>query len=601
MENKPATPSVESLPPYLRKYCATQDYARYTPREHASWRFIMRQNLEFFRDHAVSVYQRGLLLTGIPLDRIPRISEMDEALGKLGWGAVPVVGFIPPAAFLEFQARGCLPIATDMRSLEHIAYTPAPDIVHEAAGHAPIIADPEYAAYLRQYAAMAQKAIISSEDIEVYEAIRLLSDIKENPDTRSGEIERAEANLKSTTAKVTHLSEATLVARMAWWTVEYGLLGTGKNPKIFGAGLLSSVGESRNCLSDRVKKLPLSIGCIDVSYDITKPQPQLFVAASVQHLKDVLAEFDRTMSYRKGGIHGLQCAMKAKNTTTTTLDSGVQIGGTLATWESADQKRVDFLKFNGPTQICFDGQELPDQSRRRHPDGFSSPIGRWTLDSSRQPSTFQPDDLSGLGLRKGTQGRIQFVNGFEVQGVLAEAIWRHEKLVLLTFHDCTVKRGDQVYFKPEWGPFDMVVGEEVISVHGGPASPAEFGTTNMGQAKTSPGRSSPFTGDELTSFEVYQQLRQLRLDISKNLTGEATLTRLQAAANALPKTHTSDWLIALEILEIARQSCDIRAGEPNWLKSVRSRLDDNAKKADESTRAAIGRGLALVDKSDVVH
>jgi phenylalanine-4-hydroxylase len=69
---------------------------------------------------------------------------MNDILGTIGWGAVAVDGFIPPAAFMEFQAYKVLVIACDMRQIHHIEYTPAPDIVHEAAGHAPIIVDREY-------------------------------------------------------------------------------------------------------------------------------------------------------------------------------------------------------------------------------------------------------------------------------------------------------------------------------------------------------------------------------------------------------------------------------------------------------------------------
>src|SRR5262245_3622449 len=127
--------ATQALPPYLKKYVAEQRYDKYSPEDHAAWRFIMRQNRDFFSRHAVSIYREGLGKTGITLDRMPRIDEMDRCLSAFGWGAVPVVGFIPPAAFLEFQARGVLPIACDMRTIQHIAYTPAPDIVHEAAGH----------------------------------------------------------------------------------------------------------------------------------------------------------------------------------------------------------------------------------------------------------------------------------------------------------------------------------------------------------------------------------------------------------------------------------------------------------------------------------
>ena len=89
---------------------------------------------------------------------------------------------------------------------------------------------------------------------------------------------------------------------MHWWTVEYGLIGTINNPKIYGAGLLSSVGESQNCLKSNVKKIPLTIDCINYSYDITEQQPQLFVAQDFSDLVDILSEFEKTMTFNKEKI-----------------------------------------------------------------------------------------------------------------------------------------------------------------------------------------------------------------------------------------------------------------------------------------------------------
>ena len=108
---------------------------------------------------------------------------MNRILKEIGWAAVSVDGFIPPNAFMEFQAYNVLVIASDMRTINHIEYTPAPDIIHEAAGHAPIIANPEYAEYLRRFGEIGSKAISSAKDYEMYEAIRLLSILKENPNS----------------------------------------------------------------------------------------------------------------------------------------------------------------------------------------------------------------------------------------------------------------------------------------------------------------------------------------------------------------------------------------------------------------------------------
>src|SRR5207237_1455132 len=126
--------AVQLLPKHLLQFAVDQRYEEYTPVDHAVWRFIMRQNIFFLKEYAHKVYFQGLLDTGISFERIPRIEEMNDILGRIGWGAVAVDGFIPPAAFMEFQAYKVLVIACDMRQIHHIEYTPTLDIVHEDDG-----------------------------------------------------------------------------------------------------------------------------------------------------------------------------------------------------------------------------------------------------------------------------------------------------------------------------------------------------------------------------------------------------------------------------------------------------------------------------------
>ena len=92
-------------------------------------------------------------------------------------------------------------------------------------------------------------------------------------------------------------SEMALLSRLHWWTVEYGLIGTLENPKIYGAGLLSSIGESVSCLEPNVKKIPYSIDAANTAFDITTKQPQLFVCRDFKHLSDVLEEFASRMAF----------------------------------------------------------------------------------------------------------------------------------------------------------------------------------------------------------------------------------------------------------------------------------------------------------------
>src|SRR4029079_3283995 len=217
-------------------------------------------------------------------ERIPRIEEMNDILAKIGWGAGGVEGFIAPAALMEVQAYKVVEIACDMRQIHPIEDTPAPDIVHEAAGHAPIIVDREYSKYLQRFGEVGAKAMQSRKDFELYEAIRHLSILKELPNSDPKEVEEATREVERRQKNLGEPSEMALLSRLHWWTVEYGLIGTLENPKIYGAGLLSALGESVWCLEAAVKKIPYSIDAMNQPFDITTKQPQLFVCRDFKHL-----------------------------------------------------------------------------------------------------------------------------------------------------------------------------------------------------------------------------------------------------------------------------------------------------------------------------
>ena len=90
------------IPNHLKEYIVTQDYNEYTNIDHACWNFIMKISRDFFKDHAHHSYLEGLGKTGITIDCIPKISDMDDKLQKIGWRAVPVRGFLPPTIFKTF-------------------------------------------------------------------------------------------------------------------------------------------------------------------------------------------------------------------------------------------------------------------------------------------------------------------------------------------------------------------------------------------------------------------------------------------------------------------------------------------------------------------
>ena len=210
MMSMPAKPSsqtptqraIDCLPTHLRRYVVDQNHDAYTPRDHAVWRHIMHRLTDRLKDTAHASYLSGLAATGIGLERIPSLDEMNQKLVALGWSVVGVRGFIPPAVFTELQSLGVLAIAADIRSHEHIGYTPAPDIVHESAGHAPILTDHRYAEYLKRCGEAGFRAIASVEDQAVYEAIRNLSVVKEDPVATEDEIRLAEERLRAASPRL---------------------------------------------------------------------------------------------------------------------------------------------------------------------------------------------------------------------------------------------------------------------------------------------------------------------------------------------------------------------------------------------------------------
>ncbi len=578
-----AKKTLDRIPPQLATYVVDQDYEKYTARDHAVWRFIMRNAKEFLSEHAHPSYLSGLEKTGVPINYIPHVSEMDARLSEFGWGAVCVRGFIPPLVFLEFQSNRILPIAADMRSLEHFDYTPAPDIVHEAAGHAPILADQGYREYLAKYAQVARRAIFSIEDVRLYEAIRVLSDVKENPDSTPQLIMKAEEELHRAYQSITWVSEAAKVARMYWWSVEYGLIGDLKQPMLYGAGLLSSLGESRDCLDTKVKKVPFSLACIEASYDITEPQPQLFVAKDFSELMDVLEELEKSLAFRKGGVEALSLAHKAQSLCTVRLDSGIEVSGVLVEF-TVEKDHVVFLKWGGPVQLCYEGSELKGQGRQRHPDGFSGPIGKWLgINDSKSPSDLSDNELVQIGLRVGQVSQLTTQAGFKIVGHLKSVTRNAEgKILLLSWVDCTVLRQDKVYFDPSWGEFDLAVGESVISVYGGPADWRSFGEGDFGKSSTQPGRMTPFLDREKQLFSLYQDLRSLREEAGQ-LGRENKILQLQKIAEKVHSSYPEEWLIAIEIIELFH-SLTLREEDYPWFDKMTKRVLDLTKYSKNQAR-----------------
>lgn len=573
-------PQVAALPAHLKQFIVDQHYEHYTPVDHAVWRYVMRQNYSYLKDVAYYPYIPGLQKAGLTIEKIPDLQDMNNALGKIGWGAVTVDGFIPPAAFMEYQAYRVLVIAADIRQLNHIEYTPAPDIIHESAGHAPIIADKDYHEYLSYFGSIGAKAMFSAQDFELYESIRALSILKEMPDANPEEVAAAEQRVAWQQDNMGEPSEMALLSRLHWWTVEYGLIGTLENPKIYGAGLLSSIGESASCMMEEVQKLPYTIDAVKYSYDITKTQPQLFVTPTFQNLIDVLEQFADTMSFRRGGAYGLQKAVDSKNTCTAIYSSGLQVSGTFTELATDEQGRVSFLKSNGPTALAFANKQLNGHGKNYHKDGFSSPVGK-LKDKDKPLEDFTADDLEMAGLVTGQDASLEFESGITLSGKVKNLHTEGEKLLLITFTKCTVKDiAGKLLFDPSWGVYDMAVGQSITSVFCGAADKDAFLEIAY---KSNTGTHHP-THDYRTVelHKLYQQVRDRRH------TG-GDYGYLGNAWMMLQRYHYDDWLCALEILELLEHE----QAEPRLAKEIQTFLERKAANQPEYKKL-ITDGLYLI-------
>ncbi|MGD9487420.1 MAG: aromatic amino acid hydroxylase [Calditrichaceae bacterium] len=571
-----------SIPEHLRQFVVEQNYDRYTSRDQAVWRYIMRRNLSFLKKHAHPAYFDGLKKTGISADRIPDIGEMNDALSKIGWRAVVVDGFIPPAAFMEFQMHKILVISAEIRTIQHILYTPAPDIVHEAAGHAPIIADEQYSRFLQKVGEYGSKAFSSKLDYEIYEAIRYLSIIKEYPDASEEDLVRAEKELSKKIAANTAPSEATLLSRLHWWTVEYGLIGTADDFKIYGAGLLSSVGESKNCLNPIVKKLPLAINTVNYNYDITKEQPQLFIAHNWTHLNQVLEEFADSMCFRTASVECINTAIDSKNVATVELSSGIQVSGKFNKVITNSENQAVYIETIGKTAFSFKNVEIENQGIDHHPDGAGFPVGK-LINTGIPLEDFADSELQKLA-QDDQRIRLPYESGMVVTGKLKQTIRKNGKIILLRFTDFHISSPGEESLSPHQSAhYDMAVGERIVSVFSGSADKTRFNVMPPKSEK----KAIPieYSDEELQLFEWYQIVRQMR-ESNKFDYGV-----LKSIFYKIAENYTLEWLLPLEIYELLQLN---RIKKDVFVLGIYSHLNE-LKKFSTEYEMIISAGMDLLE------
>jgi phenylalanine-4-hydroxylase len=211
-------------------------------------------------------------------------------------------------------------------------------------------------------------------------------------------------------------------------------------PQLYGAGLLSSLGEAEHCLTSAVRKVPLTVACADQPYDITRMQPQLFVARDFEQLNDVLAEFKRGMAWQRGGDYGLDEALRSRSVNHLVLD---EAGTPLALTGTVERLH----RFGAHT-----GPELTTALVE-----VAGPV----MINSQKPTRGSAMVLIGEA-RLPAKGRfaLKLASGLVASGFVVAG---HEVISL------EVKQAGQRLDVPTWG--QVIIAKRVTSAAGGPSDP----------------------------------------------------------------------------------------------------------------------------------
>jgi len=343
--------------------------------------------------------------------------------------------------------------------------------------------------------------------------------------------------------------------------------------------LLSSIGESVSCLEPEVKKIPYSIDAQNCAFDITTKQPQLFVCRDFQHLKEVLEEFARKMAFMVGGLEGINKAIECNNVATCEYSSGLQVSGVFSEVITDENNSPIYLRTSGKTALAVRDKELEGHGIDYHREGFGSPVGKWKQ-TSASPELLTNDQLHALGIVEGRKSKLEFVSGIVVSGKVEKIFRRDGKLLLITFSNCNAKYGDRVLFNPDWGTYDMAVGERISSVFNGAADKDAYNQVALVPKERT--IKVPSDAKRKRLENLYAQVRKIR-------EGKTGYERLGEIWETQQAEHPEDWLLSMGIFEIlytTDQQPELKAKIEKFLNGKK------AKTTDLST--LIGWGFRLV-------
>ncbi|WP_394341948.1 phenylalanine 4-monooxygenase [Spirosoma pollinicola] len=233
-----------------------QTYTNYTPDDQAVWRLLFERQIAQLPGKASQAYLNGISATGFRADRIPDFErDLNLRLQNLtGWRVQDVEGLIPNRDFFELMANRNFPATTWLRRHDQLDYLPEPDMFHDTFGHVPMLSNQAFCDFLASLSQIALHHIDSEEAIA-------------------------------------------MISRLYWYTVEFGLIQEGDQLRIYGGGILSSVGETTySLLSDKPKRIPYDVETLlKTPYIIDHFQEQYFVIESFDQLYQSVQQIETTL------------------------------------------------------------------------------------------------------------------------------------------------------------------------------------------------------------------------------------------------------------------------------------------------------------------
>ena len=259
MLTEPTTPAASAPPPgAAADWTIPQQWKRFTAEQHRVWDLLFARQKAQLAGRVVSCFEQGLDVLNLSRPGIPQLDELNERLfARTGWTVVSVPGLVPDDIFFDHLSRRRFPAGNFIRSADSLDYLEEPDVFHDVFGHVPMLAQPAVADFMQALGERGLDAL------------------------RAGAMER--------------------LARLYWYSVEFGLAREDGALKIFGAGIASSFGESRYALeSPEPRRLPFDLGRIArTRYRPDAFQSCYFVVESFEAMLRELIEADLAALYEE--------------------------------------------------------------------------------------------------------------------------------------------------------------------------------------------------------------------------------------------------------------------------------------------------------------